>query len=461
MPKRNVIVILAMLALAVAAFYVARSAAPARPIDGAPDNAHLAPLADAMEHVRQKYHGPADDRKLLQGAIAGMMAQLDPYSTYIPPDQVEAFNHRLLGSGHGLGLRVEMVDAHAVVIGPLKGSPAHREGIRDGDIVESVDGKPLAGLSIDQVYKRLDDPSQPQANLVLRRAGQRIPLALTRMDLTLETVQGLYRDGAGQWVHTLPSAPGVAYLRIREFVRSTPEDLYRVLAGLGTPRGIVLDLRDNPGGMLESAVATANFFIAQGRIVTAVDRSQQPQPFDARRENLYNDTVPLVVLINGQTASAAEIVAGALWVHNRAALAGERTLGKGCVQSMISLGDMGQIHLTTAEYTLAGGLSITRKADGDVWGVEPHLSVHLLHEDNVARLRIRAEVMPSPAPPPATAPAVTETMEQKFRRLDTQLTQAIDLVQDGPEMNRLIKQGAAARVKRMPTTAPGKENKRP
>ena len=468
MPKRNLIVILAMLTLAVTAFYVARSAPTSVPVD-TPLPADLAPLADALEQVRQKYHQPVDDRlhqKLHQGAVAGMVGQLDPYSTYIPPDQVEAFHQRLHGSGHGLGLRVEVSDGHVVVIGPLMGSPAHRAGLRGGDLIESVDDQPLAGLSIDQVYKRLDDPTHPQAALVIVRVGQRHPFTIPRADLALETVQGLYRDAAGQWVHIIQSAPGVAYIRIREFVRSTPEDLYRVLTNLGTPRGLLLDLRDNPGGTLEAAVATVNFFLAQGRIVTALDRSQKPLAFNARRENLYSDTVPLVVLVNGRTASAAEIVAGALWVHNRAAVTGERTLGKGCVQSMISLGDLGQINLTTATYYLQGGLSITRESGSDVWGIEPHQAVVLLHEAEVDALRIRAEVMPAPpaaTPSPATAPTGAgsteraervERMEQKFLRLDTQLSQALNLVRDPPEMKRLIKQGATARIKRMPASMP-------
>jgi len=432
---------------------------PQPPATGAPTvPADLAPLANALEQVRQKYHQPVDDRQLLQGAVAGMVERLDAYSTYIPPGEVGAFNHRLLGSGQGLGLRVEVADGHVVVIGPLMGSPAHRAGLRAGDVIESIDGTTLAGLSIDQVYKRLDDPSQPEARLIVLRGPKqpsRLQLTVPRVDLALETVQGLYRDVSGQWVHTLQAAPGVVYIRVREFVRSTPDDLHRVLTGLGTPRGIVLDLRDNPGGMMEAAVATANFFLAKGRIVTAHDRTQQPQAFDARRENLYSSSIPLVVLVNGRTASAAEIVAGALWVHNRAAVTGERTLGKGCVQSMISLGDLGQINLTTAQYTLAGGLSITRQPGGDVWGVEPHQAVSLLHEDQVAALRIRAEVIPSPTP--TTAPAVVgtmERMEEKFLRLDTQLAQALTLVQDATEMKTLLKQGTAARAKRMPTTAP-------
>ena len=458
MPKRNFIVILAMLVLAAAAFYFVRPAPPA-PSPGTPTvPADLVPLANALEQVRQKYHHPVEDRKLLQGAVAGIVEQLDAYSTYIPPDEVGAFNLRLMGSEFGLGLRVEVADGHVVVIGPLLDSPAHRAGLRGGDVIESIDGTELAGLSIDQVYKRLDDPSQPQASLVVLRGRHRVTSTVPRVDLALETVQGLYRDGAGQWVHSLQAHPGVAYIRIREFVRSTPDDLHRVLTALGTPRGIVLDLRDNPGGMLEAAVATANFFLAKGRIVTAMDRSRQPQIFDARRDNLHNSTVPLVVLVNGRTASAAEIVAGALWVHNRAAVTGERTLGKGCVQSMISLGDLGQINLTTAEYTLAGGLSITREAGSDIWGIEPHQAVGLLHEDQVQALRIRGEVVPSPTP--ATVPArmeTTETMEQKFLRLDTQLAQALTLVQDAPEMKTLLKQGAVARTKRMPTSVPSKE----
>jgi len=458
MPKRNFIVILAMLAAAVAALYVARPAG-SPPAQGTPIPADLAPLANALEQVRQKYRQPVDDglhQKLLQGAVAGLVEQLDAYSTYIPPDQVEAFNQRLMGAGHGIGLCVEVADGHVVVIGPLIGSPAHRAGIRGGDVIESVDGTPLAGLSIDQVYRLLDNPSDSQARLVvLQGPGKRAALAVPRVDLALETVQGLYRDRAGQWVHTTQSAPGVAYIRVREFVRSTPDDLHRVLTALGTPRGIVLDLRDNPGGMMEAAVATANFFLAKGRIVTALDRSGQPQAFDARRDNLYSDTIPLVVLVNGRTASAAEIVAGALWVHNRAAVTGERTLGKGCVQSMISLGELGQINLTTAEYYLADGLSITREPGGDLWGIEPHLPVGLLHEADVQALRIRAEVIPSPTP--TTVPAGMETMErmeEKFLRLDTQLAQALALVQDATEMKSVIKQGAAARDKRMPATAP-------
>ena len=450
MPKRNLLYIMALFVAAIGVVFIAHNGQT--PSNGPRGTSGSTAVDEAMQKIRENYRQDVDERKLMEGAVGGMVGQLDPYCTYIPPDKVEQFNSRMLGNSRGVGLRVEIVDGVVTVIGPLVGSPAHRAGLRGGDRIESLNDRPLAGLTLEQVYELLDRGKDSKVVLVVRRGTERRTVNLEQAALAVETVQGLYRDAGGQWVYTMHPGPGVAYVRVREFVRSTPEELHAVLMGLGSPRGVILDLRDNPGGLLESAVAVANLFIAKGRIVTAVDRGGTPQHLDARPERTYNDKVPLVVLVNGHTASAAEIVAGSLWVHDRAVLVGTRTLGKGCVQSMFSLGDLGQMNLTTAEYYLAGGLPITRQPGSDMWGVDPNLQVMLLHEEQVADLRTRAEVMPTP--PPATTTAASETIEQQMLRLDTQLSQALDLVQDSAEMQALTKQAAAARAKRLPTTLP-------
>ena len=461
MPKRNLILVLGLLAAAAVIVLFAYDPGGQTAGNRPADNRQMEAVAQAIRVIKENYHKPVDDSQLSCDAVAGMVDGLDEFSSYIPPQQVDAFNHRMRGNDQGLGIRFEIINDAVVVIGPILGSPANREGIRTGDRIVSVDGRETAGLTLEEVQDALEGPGQDEVRLVIRRRERTLNVTLTRGRLPMESVVGLYRDRSGNWVHSLDAKRGLVYIRVKEFVPDTASELEKTLYRLGSPRGIVLDLRDNPGGLLPGAVEVANFFLKKGIIVRSVDRGGKPTEFFARSEETYSDTVPLAVLINGNTASAAEIVAGALWVHDRAVIVGTQSRGKGCVQTPFLLGEgLGQINLTTAEYYLEGSMPISRRAASRYWGVEPHRQAILVQAEELGRLRVRGEVLfqPTPETMPASWPANEQGMVAVYLGLDTQLKQALALLADPAEMDTLIRQESKIRSSRRAVTAPAESS---
>jgi carboxyl-terminal processing protease len=279
-------------------------------------------------------------------------------------------------------------------------------------------------------------------------------VALVCQDAPVETVVGLYRDTTGKWVHVVDPNNRVAYFRIREFDPSTMEEFqtaYRQVDGMS---GLVLDLRDNPGGRLPAAVAVADLFLAQGTIVTVTDRGGESRHYVARPEGTYPADLPIVVLIDGRTASAAEIVAGALRLGRRAVLVGTRTRGKGYVQSMIQLpGDMGQINLTTSEWLLGEDRRISRRAGSETWGIDPHveISVPPAKRERLALLRARCELPAvdkgnlSPSRPTPTVMPVTAStgpneppIGVSLLEIDAPLARAVELLRSPQDIRELL-----------------------
>ena len=287
---------------------------------------------------------------------------------------------------------------------------------------------------------------------MFQRGGERRERDLARNEMELETVVGLFRTGQGRWVYALDAKEGIAYIRLREFCPKTAEQLEQVLRDLGNLRSIVLNLRGNPGGGLPSAVSGANLFLREGLIVKSVDRAGRREVYRARPEKTFSDAIPLVVLVNGQTASAAEIMAGSLWVHSRAVLVGARHWGKGCVQTLFPLAQ-GLISLTTSEYLLKGNIRISSR-DG-IGGIAPDLPVVSEREDELEALRLRGEVLfqPTPETMPATWPDGGEDLTPSFLSLDEPLTAAMKLLRDPLKYKALLKKAAHAQAT-MPATAP-------
>lgn len=448
MPKRNLIWIVAILAAGLVTVLVTRNPQP--PGDDS-DVARLRPLTEAYDLIRQNYVRTVDDDTLLRGSITGMIGRLDEYCSYIAPGKVEDFEQRMLGTQRGLGLELEISGAQVRVIGPLPGSPSYQAGIGAGDIITSVDGKDLSGMPLAQVRHLLDSPAKTTIELGIRRDGAARRITATTGEFPVESVEGLYRAPDGNWICELEDAPGLEYIRIREFVNGTPDQLGHLFRQFGNVRGLVLDLRGNPGGMLASAVAVANLFISSGPIVTVVDRQGVSRSYQASDDGTL-PACPMVVLVDGATASAAEIVAGALKFNGRAVLVGRCTLGKGCVQSMFKLkGDMGQINITTARFLIGDGEQISRHPgpDGyDIWGVDPDEQVIVMgSQDTLARLRQEARVLAdrdSPPKEPATRPA--STMAQRLVEADSQLKSAVELLKKPADLDAMIKLGQSQRA---------------
>ena len=458
MPKRNLFLIAAIIAAA-ACVVVFNHIHPTQVDSKRPDNAQGQPadaaqeqLAQALRIIRQNYLYPVKDDMLVRDSIGGMVKGLDEFSRYVPPEKLAEFNSRMNGSYRGVGLKLEIISGQVVVIGPMLGSSADRAGFHTGDKIISIDKHEVGLLPLPRIYELLDGGAGGSVNIVFQRGADRRERDLPRNEMELETVVGLFRTGQGKWVYTLDAKEGIAYVRLREFCPKTAEQLEQVLRDLSNLRSIVLDLRGNPGGGLPVAVSAANLFLREGMIVKSVDRAGHQELYRARPEKTFSEAIPLAILVNGQTASAAEIMAGSLWVYSRAVLIGTRTRGKGCVQSLFPLAQ-GLISLTTSEYLLRGDFRISNR--GGIGGIAPDLRVATEREDELDGLRLRGEVLfqPTPETMPATWPDGGADLTPSFLSLDEPLAAAMKLLRDRRVYKALIKKSAQARTT-MPTTVP-------
>jgi carboxyl-terminal processing protease len=319
-------------------------------------------LDEVSAQVRQEYVEAVTDAELARAAAEGMVASLDPHSAFLDAAEYRAM--RISTSGHysGVGLQVAEQDGRVVVIAPFEGSPAERAGVQAGDVLLEVDGVPVEAGHLEEAINRMRGFVGSKVRLAVVRAGRAEPLhfELERSEVHVRTVRA----------QPLPGRYG--YVRISHFSDSTPRDFTRVLAELQAPAplaGLVLDLRGNPGGVLESAVSVADEFLEAGLIVRAEGRTAESH-FEMRAT--LGDALgaaPLVVLVDRESASGAEIVAGALRDHRRATLMGERTFGKGSVQTVMPLREGQALKLTTSRYFTPSGASIHER------GIEPDVSL--------------------------------------------------------------------------------------
>jgi len=326
------------------------------------DEARL--LAEVIERVKRDYVDRVEDHDLIEAAIRGMIADLDPHSAFLDPGQYRDVRVNTSGSYSGVGIEVSAATGSIVVVAPIDGGPAAAAGIVPGDIIFSVDGMPVSGVDLDDTIDRMRGPAGTSVTLGILRDGQpdALRIELQRGPVTVRSVRAEILDS------------GEAYTRISHFTDATPADLTRALQSLeeqigGPLPGLVLDLRNNPGGVLEAAVHVADIFLDSGLIVTAEGRTLDAR---FRMEAQHGDRLagaPLSVLVNGGSASAAEIVAGALQDHRRATIVGEATFGKGSVQTIMPLSDGRAIKLTTSRYFTPSGRSIQNR------GITPDLVV--------------------------------------------------------------------------------------
>lgn len=442
MPKRNLIWVAMILALAAALWFASHQSSPppAQPVP-----APLAAAGKALELIHTNYCGTLDDDRLSHGAISGLVSGLDEFSSYVSPPQQAGFQQRLDGRTRGLGLLVDTVEGKALVVGPLPDSPAHMAGIYGGDEILAVNGRDVREIGPDLESTLAAQLSPVKLTVLSPGAAAPREVSLAPAESNIETVVGLYRKPGGQWQHRFDMGRGVAYIHVQEFIQDTPADFQRVLRLVEGAGAVVLDLRGNPGGLLPSAVSVASYFQASGEILTVLQRGGPDQRYWAHPEGVSN--VPLVVLIDQRTASAAEIVAGTLSVHRRAVLVGARTRGKGCVQTMYDLGGgLGQINLTTAEFLAGGALAIMRRPGSTQWGVDPHLAVSQHWSDaDLQRLRRRGRVVPRPleaATRPASGQAIS--LFEQLLKTDRQLSRAMALAAEPAAIKAMLEKLPAA-----------------
>ncbi len=384
-------------------------------------------FGDVFERVRADYVDEPTDQELIEAAINGMLTALDPHSSYLNAKSFREMQVQTRGEFGGLGIEVTMgKDGLVKVVSPIDDTPAFRAGVEAGDLITHLDGEPVFGLNLAEAVEKMRGKVGTDLRLTIRRAGRDpFDVTITRAVIEIRSVRSRLEGKVG-------------YVRITSFSEQTEVGLKKAMAkfqeDLGEQlRGIVLDLRNNPGGLLDQAVAVSDAFLDKGEIVsTRSRRIKDTQRFNARTGDLANG-LPLVVLINGGSASASEIVAGALQDHRRAIILGTKSFGKGSVQTIMPLGGHGAMRLTTARYYTPSGRSI------QAVGIEPDIEVLPARVETIAQPQRRRESDlrgaldnggqdGTGATPEEGAKATEEKTETAPPRQDYQLDRAIDLL---------------------------------
>jgi carboxyl-terminal processing protease len=314
----------------------------------------LKSFTHALSLVERNYAEPVDtDKVIYEGAIPGMLHVLDPHSNFFDPKQYALFKEEQQGKYYGVGMTVQSRDNQTVVLSPFVGSPAYKAGIRPGDIIQKVDDKPCEGLTTTEVADLLKGQKGTVVHISLIREGWEKPIEVT------VTRDEIPRPGV-EFYETVK--PGIGYVHVKTFNETTDQDLAEALRQLDVSKldGLIIDLRNNGGGLLNQAVGMADMFLDKGEtVVSHRGRSSQERRYVALRGNQGND-VPLIVLVNGQSASASEIVSGAIQDHDRGMIVGETSFGKGLVQTQYPLSEETALLLTTARYYTPSGRLIQR-----------------------------------------------------------------------------------------------------
>lgn len=373
-------------------------------------------FGDVFERVRAEYVEPVSDRDLIENAISGMLSGLDPHSAYLNQRSFRDMQVQTRGEFGGLGIEVTQEDGWVKVISPIDDTPAARAGIRAGDLITHLNGESVRGLTLQEAVDRMRGERGTQIRLTIRREGVERPIELT---ITRDVIRP-------QVVRFRLEGNDVGYIRISSFNEQTERALRQAMQALRTQaganlRGLVLDLRNNPGGLLDQAIQVADDFLDRGEIVsTRTRRPEDSQRWNARPGDIAQG-LPMVVLINDGSASASEIVAGALQDHRRAVVVGTRSFGKGSVQTVIPLQGNGAIRLTTALYYTPSGRSI------QATGIEPDIEVLATRPEAGARPRDReadlrrairtpatgtAQRQPAPLPPLQLPPGLAERVQR-------------------------------------------------
>jgi len=335
-------------------------------------------LADTVDQVDRNYVKEVDRRELIEAAIRGVMAKLDPYSAYIGPEELAQFRTSVDNEFGGIGIHVSMDDGDLKVLSPIYGTPAYRAGIQAGDRILEIEGKSTEGIQPDDAIRWMQGAEGTKVSITVVHAGKtnREKLTLTRERVHMETVLGDRRKADDHWEFMYDEKSRIGYIRISAFSHETAKELSAALEDLKRRNvgGLVLDLRFNPGGLLRSAIEVSNLFISKGRIVSTKGRNSPERVWDAQPDAVL-ENVPMAILVNHYSASAAEIVSACLQDHKRAVVIGERTWGKGSVQNIIELENgRSALKLTTAAYKRPSGKNIHRfpdSKDKDEWGVMP------------------------------------------------------------------------------------------
>lgn len=359
------------------------------------DYAWVRTLVDIHRLVVNNYVDPVDEEKLRTGAVDGLLSELDPFSNFVPAERQEEFDRALEGSFKGVGIQLNQLDDGRIeVVTPIDGSPAVKAGVEAGDIILKVNGQSVDGIRIPELIKRITGPIGSEVKLTLRHlTGEEVELTMTRQEVVIPAVKGYGRKADNNWDWYVCDDPKIAYVRITQFTPDVAQKLREALEPLmdAGMRGLILDLRFNPGGRLDQARDVVNLFIDHG-VIVSTKGLHRPEEVYTAKEGVALPYFPMIVLINGSSASASEVVAGSLKDNRRALVLGTRSYGKGSVQELIPLdGKDGELKLTVAYYYLPSGRCVHRLKDSTDWGVDPQIVVPMDAQQDAKLMRDRAE----------------------------------------------------------------------
>ena len=382
MARSHTTALVAILGVAVLGSTVAVTARAAR--SGA-DYGFYDPIVDVHTMIDNLYVEDPDDEQIQLGAINGMLEELgDPFSAFVPKSEEDEFAKNLKGEYVGIGAEVIKNEGWLTIVSPMDDSPAWRAGVMADDRVLTIEDESTQDLTMNECIERLMGEPGTEVTIVVERAGDEVPITIVRDHIKVQAVKGFMREDGGQgaWRYLIDPNHGLAYVRLTQFTPGCAQELRGAIeqaidsAG-GELGGLVLDLRNNPGGLLDEAVAIADFFIEDGVIVSTTGRAHEDHSEYATAQGTLPD-FPMVTIINGASASASEVLSGALSDHGRSVILGTRSFGKGSVQTVRPLDSgAGVLKLTEQYYLLPSGRLLHRRDDSSTWGVDPSVGYYL------------------------------------------------------------------------------------